>query len=1219
MVSVQAWICKAVSRAKQDERASLFEQIFAVVSLILYLDAMFGVMFGGFSASVTKLLFLGSYAIVTGLLLTRYRERLRALLPHGGAIWVVALLPVLSTLWSDYPAVTFPRGLAVLQASLFGLYLGLRFSLPALLHLLGYTLMGLLGASLLALAGLSWWGDDAGVFANTNAFGLRMVLGAIVFLLLALESRMWRRRAWFLLFAVSIVCAFLSGSVAARECATVVLVSIPAIAIPRWRDGPVLTAFLYLISILFGCIVFALVENAESLLGVLKLDSPFSGAIAAEPEVIAAIEHQFLVGYGYENFWVGSLDSPSETLSQLARAAADMHLHSGILESMLNVGFFGTLCVCVCLWSALLNFFKAVRIKRSAFHFFPILFFCLFLFSNFTEYSFYGRNTIFWVLFVSVLTLAADRSSHRSGSQTLLSSVRSQPRYNTGGSLGPSPTTERWGEADSPTPSAATDTAAPQDRSGADLTIPIFAGLTASGPPTANVPGLDSPDTNVPDLDSTGQGGNESADRDLDTSEPDDSDAFELEGVEDRALEVAPGGELPNVDGTASEDEFYVPETELVPLSTHEAMADEAMADERVTDELIVDEPVEMVTDRLQEEGDTIPNEASMSEIEADEESASTLALPQDAYEALVTAYLSSDSTDSGPTDVDSVSELAEDDSLVTENEGANSGPQLEMGAAYSEADETTEPSAASDDSRLSEVVSEIDSLADIDSVSTLESSPAIDTDLEADSDLNTDDSLDSSSGLDGATLELDEVSAAILGVGSAVDASVDFNSSLDSELDAGSSTSDSDTTPDLDPAANEDKVPGPSVETSPNSETSPDIEPVLDLANVVSDEISEADTEPAVQVQPDLELWTDLVSEVVSGTDAQSRVTSSDSEAEETQWAQAGSNVRELLLATHWLNTLDPDWIGEEETSADETDSQATRSPEDESSDRSTPKLSVPTLLVNESLLKVHDLKFEVDSSAPLFRRLEAAELMNAAQLASVQTLWQQDGGQIATILQQETGLGMTTLNFFSDSLWSRHLARRKRIGEYLQEAELVSAREVQSTLNILLQEQKSIPLGVALAEQGLIRQTTADYFARSLVQRARSISEADSPETKSLQIPKNIELAATRGGCSVCVVTLWGRLERRPRKQLRQSLFDAAELYSPNVLVDMSLVTSVDMPSLRAIVAAANRCRALRGQLCLCGISADVQLFLRNQSTQLGLKSFPNRRIAIEYFPIL
>ncbi|MEM9568361.1 MAG: STAS domain-containing protein [Cyanobacteria bacterium P01_E01_bin.34] len=1125
MVSVQAWIRKAVNQTKQNEQASLFEQIFTVISLILYLDAMFGVMFADFSATVTRLLFLGSYAIVTGILLTRYRNRLLALLPRSGSLWIVALLPVLSTLWSDYPAVAFPRGLAVFQASLFGLYLGLRFSLPALLNLLGYILMGLLGGSLLALAGLSWWEGDAGVFANTDAFGLRMVLGAIVFLLLALESRMWRRRAWFL-FVVSIVCAFLSGSAAARECAVVVLVSIPAIALPRWRNGPILTVFFYSISILSGCILFALVENAESLQGVLKLDSLFSSAIAAELEVVSAIQNRFLVGYGYESFWVGSVDGPSESLSQLASVAADTHLHSGILESMLNVGFLGTLCACICLWSALLYYFQAVRIRGSVFYFFPILFFCLFLFSNFTEYSFYARNNIFWVLFVSVLTLVADRSSRQTYSQTLLASARSQHRYNSGASLGTSPTSETGEEATASdaTPVTLAATVTPQERTNADLGIPNFSGSTSSGPPSAAVLSLDSPDPNLSDFARTGQAGNEPAARELDALEPDNFDEFPLEVEEDWMSEMAPGGELQNVNDSASKDEFSQPATEVVPLASPEPIEGEAIEGGPAIDG---------ATDSLRGEDDTIPNEASMSEIEPAEEFASTVAFP------------------------------------------------MEKG-------------------------------------------------LKAASDWNADGSLTSSSDLAGSDLDFDDVSA-VVSVGEvAADASVDFNSSLDSDSDidsdsdAGLSIPELVPTPDLDTSAGGETAASPSVETSPDTEIGHtevwlESKPTLNPAGTDIDEISEADTEPALQEQSDLELQADLVSEVVRDTDAQPTVVLSNSNAEATLQVRTGSNVSELLLATHWLDTLEPDWIGEERPSVEENDLQATRPPANDTGARPSSKFQVPTLLVNESLLKVHNLEFEVDSSAPLFRRLEAAELMNVAQLASVQTLWQQEGGQIATILQQETGLGMATLNFFSDSLWSRHLARRKRIGEYLQEAELVSAHEVQSTIDTLQGKQQSIPLGVALAEQGIIRQTTADYFARSLVQRARPASDTDSPETKSPQIPKNIELTATRGGCSVCVVMLWGRLERRPRKQLRQSLFDAAELYSPNVLIDMTLVTSVDMPSLRAIVAAANRCRTLRGQLCLCGISTDVQLFLQNQSTQLGLRSFPNRFIAIENFPIL
>ncbi|MGK7910729.1 MAG: O-antigen ligase family protein [Synechococcus sp.] len=1201
MVSVQAWIHNAINLANRSGRAASLEQVFTVTSLILYFDAIFGVVLGNASDLVTQLLFLASYAILTGLLLTRYRVQLLVFLPKESLLWVMALFPMLSALWSDYPAITLWGGFSVLQASLFGIYLGLRFSLPALLRLLGYTLVGLLGLSILFTIAFWVMGDVSqdstgirGVFANPDAFGLRTLLGTVVFLLLALQKKEGRRRqAWVVLCVVSIICVFLSGSSVAQECALVVLAAAPAIAVPRWRKGRAGTIFLFAVTPIFAFTLYALAVNANSLLGVFKFDSPLSSEIAADPEVFTAIKQQFLLGYGYQSFWNGSLDIPSETLSQIASTAADTHLHSGILESMLNVGFIGTLCVCICLWSATLNFSRAIGTRRSPLYFFPILFFCLFLFSNFSEHPLYAHDNIFWVLFVSVLTLAVARGPQKVRLQDM-QQVRSP-------TLSPIPSMDSWRPTDirvRAQPNAASEATDFQTQSDMDFTVPTFKGLgTSTASEGVNEPGSraleadrnqERDSINLLDTDSTSTafveeyksldtlGFGDDRDRDVDdkqqtvdsisdsagervTESADDANLVNLtanievdERQTEEPLEEAIASSSFNPEGYADESDFCLADIDLA-LSNAAEPADDILSVEDVAPQDSLENfDVELDGDRLGDE-DTVPSEIPISESKAsgttvsessgEDEISGTLSLPTDAYASLVTAYLFSGTTDSD-------SFLESDSPAIKEivDEVLERQPELES-------------IGTTDNATLEPVSIEVPSESEVGS--TIE--PALEW-MGTNSNLDTDLALD-----DNITLGVNRALE--------VDSVLELNSDLESSSDR--------------------------------------------------DELSEADTEPSLDLQPELALWSDLESEDVRQPDAEFKPLSSETVANSAINLRTADNVRELLMVTHWLNTLNSDStdldrmgsgkVSDMVTGTRKSSAQPTSDPSSINASRPIPNRTVPSLLVNESLLKVHGLKFEVDANAPIFRRLEAAELLSVAQLACVQTLWQDNGGAIATILQQETGLGMRTINFFSDSLWSRHLAERKRIGEYLQDAQLVTSRQVQLTLNSLQQEQKLMPLGVALAEQGLIRQTTADYFARSLVQRAKSVANTESPLERPLLLPMNIEFAETRGGCSICVVTLWGRLERRPHKQLRQELFDIAEQLSPNIVMDMSLVTSADMLALGAIVATANHCRALRGQLCWSGLTADVQTFLRSQSIQLGLRRFPNRRTAVENFPIL
>ena len=1167
MVSaVRAWIQDTVDRAKRNTNAEYLEKGFVIFSLFLYCDAVFDIAFGDASAIITRPLFLASYTIATGLLLVRYRDRLMTLLPKGGLVWGLLLLPVVSILWSDYPAVTFPAGLAVMQAGLFGTYLGLRFSLKELLHLLAYTFLGLLGLSLLFTIGvpglstnLDSEGMVRGVFEDANAFGLRMALGAIVFLILALDKSTQRRRASAILCVVSVACVLLSRSASAREYLVVVLAAIPAIAMThrQKQKKSFVPAFMYFMSLMFGGILWALAKNTGSVVEAFHLDSLLTGSIDVEPSIIAAIKQHFWVGYGYAGFWVDGVDSSSDNLSELANVATDPHLHSGLLEALLNLGFLGVVCACVCLWTATLHAFIALRKNHSPYFFFPVLVFSLFLFSNFSEHSFYAYRNIFWMLFVSMQVLAIASNQSQGSLQELSYVSRQLPDRqfsNPAGAIGMAGENISAPRAPNPAGDELVDTL---DNDAADESAPLENDIDGLSPQLSGA-------NDTADLESP-------AAASLSDSSPGDRETAILEtsNSNDRLATLIDESNIIDEPLAPHAGPEFSSETEEQPFTS--APTDDPPSLRSEADDIATARQPDGVGNA------SIPSQGDR-ELDLESQPTSTpLELADDSSTSVA------DSPQLGDTLFDSNLLDTEDELYSPPTKRVPPDSTDDTNPALIEPSAVDKRPQENDRSQAEPAV---------DSLTTESTDESLGGDPEQESEQGSNQEIDPEKGTepppDNASISEGET-----------EPDLELWTDLATALE-GSSIASSAPDPELEPLAylEVDTEPDPSSELMEASDTEPDVE-------------------------PDLAVWTEFVSELDRGSDESfdtDREVSSDTDSTgQSDGVKAAASVRELLFATHWLNTLDPDWIEESDADAtSESDSPVEDSPQP--SDRPTsPKPSVPTVLMNESMLRVHDLKFEVDSNAPIFKRLEAAELMNAAQLASVQTLWQQQGGRIATILQQETGLGITTLNFFSDTLWSRHLSQRKRIGEYLQEAELVTARDVQFTLDTLQQQQKTVPLGVALAERGLIRQTTADYFARSLVQRARTKQAPDPSVTQPLPLPSNVELAETPGGYPVCVVTLWGRLERRPHHQLRHSLFHAAEQFSPNVLVDMRLVTSVNASALGAIVAAANRCRVLRGQLCLCSLTPEVQSYLRNQSKQLGLKSFPNRRIAIEYFPIM
>jgi hypothetical protein len=120
------------------------------------------------------------------------------------------------------------------------------------------------------------------------------------------------------------------------------------------------------------------------------------------------------------------------------------------------------------------------------------------------------------------------------------------------------------------------------------------------------------------------------------------------------------------------------------------------------------------------------------------------------------------------------------------------------------------------------------------------------------------------------------------------------------------------------------------------------------------------------------------------------------------------------------------------------------------------------------------------------LFFQLQEAGLITHEEVDHVLKVWQQDGGKLTHVLSECTELQPTTVKFFGNGGYAARLAGCKRIGDYLQAAGLVTEAQIQAALS---QRQPGQKLGEVLAMQGVIRAMTADYFARTFVQKgARS-----------------------------------------------------------------------------------------------------------------------------------
>ena len=123
-------------------------------------------------------------------------------------LWALLALAMVSSLWSPVPAFTFRRSIVLIASTSFGVYVGTRYTMREILHILCITGAIAAIASCFVVVFRPDYGVATGVnagawqgiFGQKNPFGRFMSLEAMVFVLAALEDDI--RRWWYALGAL---------------------------------------------------------------------------------------------------------------------------------------------------------------------------------------------------------------------------------------------------------------------------------------------------------------------------------------------------------------------------------------------------------------------------------------------------------------------------------------------------------------------------------------------------------------------------------------------------------------------------------------------------------------------------------------------------------------------------------------------------------------------------------------------------------------------------------------------------------------------------------------------------------------------------------------------------------------------------------------------------------------------------------------------------------
>lgn len=402
--------------------SSIFAKGLVVSVLLLSMSAVLPLLqLGGLEEDysrddpVIQFTWLGVYAVAFLLFIVHGKQCLRVA-TRDKLLLLLLGIALISILWSAEPEATLRRGIALIGTTLFGIYLATRYNWDELLRLLAWSLgIAALLSLVFALAlpsygiqtdefrGTAW----RGIFTHKNMLGRIMVLGAVVFLLLALSGRKYRWIAWAGL-SLSVVLLLLSESIAAAATLVALLVLLPLYRALRWHQS-IAVPFFILVVLTGATVVQFLVGSTEPVLDILGRERTFSGRTGLWDAVLEMIWQRPLLGYGYGGFWLG-WEGDSAYIWQLPYTGGRiLHAHNGLLNIWLDLGLLG---VSVFVVGFLLVFLRAVtwaRLSNTAEGLWPLVFLTFILLYNITESAVLTYNDISWVLYVAVALSTFDR------------------------------------------------------------------------------------------------------------------------------------------------------------------------------------------------------------------------------------------------------------------------------------------------------------------------------------------------------------------------------------------------------------------------------------------------------------------------------------------------------------------------------------------------------------------------------------------------------------------------------------------------------------------------------------------------------------------------------------------------------------------------------------------------------------------------------------------
>lgn len=392
-----------------------FENVFAVMSLLLFSHGFYPIILrnttgeGDIDSPLLRLVFIGIYFVTVVLLTFRWQRTLTFIGTHSWLLFLMGLA-VVSVSWSAVPHIAFRKVVALIGATLFGIYLGSAYSFEQQLKIYGWTFgIALFFSYVFALALPQYGimntnaivGAWRGIFPHKNGLGESMFTGFITFYFL---SHLNKKKQLFFRCCCLLSVIIIYFAESATALMSVLFIFAIAQGLERLSLRSKKSVFLILLFLIFTAIaVFLLLINFNTFLSVNDKDITLSGRTLLWDTLWTFIQEKLWFGYGYGSFFSG--ENRTAIVLWQVHGWKPVHSHNGYIQLWLNTGLIGlfvfVIGYCSCLFNSLFKYLVSKDLKML----WIFLFLTYTFFLNLTEVSFFSGSNIWIVTLAAIYSM----------------------------------------------------------------------------------------------------------------------------------------------------------------------------------------------------------------------------------------------------------------------------------------------------------------------------------------------------------------------------------------------------------------------------------------------------------------------------------------------------------------------------------------------------------------------------------------------------------------------------------------------------------------------------------------------------------------------------------------------------------------------------------------------------------------------------------------------